>query len=355
MVPSPASGRVARVAVQVGTEVRQGDVVVELDHTEVDQRIASSEKRLDELQRQFRDNTLLARESDDMLAVANAQKVRLLDLQIDTSRAKVETLQERLVSQQKLFEQGLVVKSAVSGAFLDLEGARQEIESGLSQLRQIDADRIDRRKQRASELAALQIQIHDLEDTIRSLRLEQRNASQIVSPSAGRVIELRATVGAVVERGAALINIEQTGGARAMKAYLYLPLADGRKVRPEMAVEVNPTTSKREEFGFLRAAVDSVAEQPSTSQGLLLLYANDRIVQQLTTAYAPLQITARLRKAVAANPTGYEWSTRDGPPERIKSGTACTASVVLREVRPVELLMPQMRRYLGLAQEASQP
>jgi HlyD family secretion protein len=335
------------VLAKPGDIVNKGDLVVELDHTEYDQKIDAGERKLDELRRQFEINSRLAVESDALLGNANDEKRRLLDLQVRSATAKVAALVSSAAAQRQLFDGGIVTRSTLDAANIDLQSARLEVEAITSQLRQIDVDLGERRKQRATELATLNNQIQELRELIGSLKLEQVNASQVISSTSGRIIEMRASVGQYLERGAAVVNLEHGHGGSDMRAYIYLPLADGRKILAGMAVEVNPTTSKREEFGFLRASVSTVADQPSTSQGLMLLYSNDRLVQQLTTAYAPLQVIVRLRRAERPNPTGFEWSTRNGPPDALRNGTACSASVVLREVHPIELMFPELRRYLG--------
>jgi HlyD family secretion protein len=45
--------------------------------------------------------------------------------------------------------------------------------------------------------------------------------------------------------------------------------------------------------------------------------------------------------------SGYKWSTLSGPPTRIENGTACSATVVVTRLRPIEMVIPQMKNLLG--------
>jgi HlyD family secretion protein len=53
-------------------------------------------------------------------------------------------------------------------------------------------------------------------------------------------------------------------------------------------------------------------------------------------------------KSSASNPSRYEWSTRDGPPFTLQSGTSCSASITLSEQRPIELVIPVLRKLIGM-------
>jgi HlyD family secretion protein len=95
------------------------------------------------------------------------------------------------------------------------------------------------------------------------------------------------------------------------------------------------------------AFVSTVADYPSTDQGLMRILGNDKLVQHLSGAAAPIQVVASLSSS-ATNASHYQWSTRTGPPFTLQSGTACTASITLSEQRPIGLVIPVLRKALGL-------
>jgi len=47
--------------------------------------------------------------------------------------------------------------------------------------------------------------------------------------------------------------------------------------------------------------------------------------------------------------SGYQWSSLKGPNLMLSSGTLCTAEVVTRWQKPITLVLPSLRRALGLA------
>jgi HlyD family secretion protein len=46
--------------------------------------------------------------------------------------------------------------------------------------------------------------------------------------------------------------------------------------------------------------------------------------------------------------SGYAWSSRNGPSEEITSGSVSTVDIVTRKQRPIELVMPYIKKKLGL-------
>ena len=48
------------------------------------------------------------------------------------------------------------------------------------------------------------------------------------------------------------------------------------------------------------------------------------------------------------NRSGFEWWSGKGPPYRITAGTVATVDVVVERVRPITLVIPALRKLLGI-------
>ncbi|MBU2489325.1 MAG: NHLP bacteriocin system secretion protein, partial [Proteobacteria bacterium] len=130
-------------------------------------------------------------------------------------------------------------------------------------------------------------------------------------------------------------------------AILYLSFQDGKKVRPGMRAQISPSTVKREEYGFIVGTVRTVSEFPATREGMMRTLANEQLVGTLTQDGAPIAITAELSLS-PETVSGFEWSSSQGPPVLITSGTFCTATVTVRQQRPISLVIPILKKSLGL-------
>jgi len=177
---------------------------------------------------------------------------------------------------------------------------------------------------------------------------DERAESQldyITSPHSGRILEVMVSEGNAVSPGTPIANIESL--EQELEAVIYVPLADGKKVRPGMVVQISPSTVRREEYGLMLGTVRSVAEYPSTPQGMMRLLENANLVERLSGDGTPIEVLADLTRDPTTQ-TGYKWTSSRGPPITIQRGTVCTATITVKEQRPITLVIPAFKEILGL-------
>ena len=132
-----------------------------------------------------------------------------------------------------------------------------------------------------------------------------------------------------------------------MQAVLFIPAGDGKKVSVGMQVQISPSTVKPEEFGFMLGQVKSVSLFPSTPEGMQRVLRNDQLVKELAQRGSPIEVVTDL----LLDPTtrsGFKWSSPQGPPLGIFSGTLCTGSIVVDRKRPVEYVIPKIKETFGI-------
>lgn len=161
---------------------------------------------------------------------------------------------------------------------------------------------------------------------------------EVTSPYTGRVLELKLDNGSLVDRGMTLLNMELTGDDVRLEAVMYVPLADGKKIEEGMAVQLSPSTVRREEYGFMLGRVVSVGSFPSTYEGILRTLGSDDLVQALKVGTAPIEVHIEL--IPAATTSGFQWSSPEGPPTSVESGTLGMATIVTGEQRPISYVLP---------------
>ncbi len=180
-------------------------------------------------------------------------------------------------------------------------------------------------------------------------RVLPTNSDELVrveSNSNGRVIEVRVAAGNFVQIGEPLVNLEPTGDVvQDIEAILFLPAAEGKKVRPGMKVQVIPTTVRAEETGVMLGWVRTVSEFPESQESLRRVLENDDLVTRFfeITNNAPIQVRVDLVPA-RDSVSGYKWSSPEGAKVDIQSGTLFDATIILDEKPPIELIFPFLAR-----------
>ncbi len=165
------------------------------------------------------------------------------------------------------------------------------------------------------------------------------------SPHQGRIVEIMLGQGDYVQQGMRVLNLEPVDAR--VESLIYVPFTDGKRIQPAMEVEIALSTARPEEFGYLLGRVKSVSTFPVTEQGMVRALGAPELARQFSQSGQPYEVTVELLMD-PTSPSGYIWSSR-GPDIRVESGTACTARIVVERQRPVSLVIPLLRRTLGVS------
>lgn len=211
----------------------------------------------------------------------------------------------------------------------------------LEQIRQIK-QRIELLKEAGSMTEETALQLAELEQKHQQLLAEYDYAVKVISPYTGKVVEVYAEKGQHVGGGSPVIRLEtHEEHSDELIAVLYVPIHEGKQLMPGMDVRVSPITVKREEHGSLIGTIISVSELPATVQGMMTVLGNEGLVQELGRFGVSLEVRVSLEPS-ANTYSGYRWTTAEGPPIRLSSGTLVHASVTLDKTRPISLVVPQL-------------
>lgn len=164
-------------------------------------------------------------------------------------------------------------------------------------------------------------------------------AVSIASPYNGRILELKADEGSLINLGDSLASLELIGEGIEPEVVMYIAAADGKRIEPGMAVKIAPITAQIEAYGFLLGEVKSVSDFPATYLGILRTLGSDELIQALGITDAPLEVRIALLPD-EQTPSGYRWSSSSGPDFAISSGTLASATIIVDSQRPINLVLP---------------
>jgi len=128
--------------------------------------------------------------------------------------------------------------------------------------------------------------------------------------------------------------------ANGLEAVLYVSVWDGMRIQPGMVAKISPVTVVKEEHGLMLGNVASVERSASTYEEMLLALGNDTLVQTLASAGKLIEVHVEL-EVDEHNPSGYAWTSVQGPPTAVQVGTICSGVIVIAEQRPIDLVFSQ--------------
>lgn len=353
-VTSNTQGRLLGLYVEPGRLVEAGELVARIDQPQLWQDLRNHRAELLELRR--RRDTIRAfhqRKSTSQNETLADRRHALEERQAFAAE-HLRLMEEQLADELKLQRQGIISERQVTTSRRRVNEARQNLTSIDNELRFHRQLILDSELEQERELLDIELELSDLKRVVDSLDERYRRHSEVKSPYTGRVVELSINVGEIVNTNGLLFSLLPTDSTELdsgsslesgeLIAVIYVPPSDGKKVRPGMDVQLELTPVKREEFGFMLGTVESVAEVPSTTIGMMRILKNRQLVDQLSGTQAPFEVRVALRRDGTTH-TRYQWSSSTGPEVEINVGTLCVGDVITKRERPVTLLIPAMGRF----------
>ncbi|HEU4884460.1 MAG TPA: NHLP bacteriocin system secretion protein [Longimicrobium sp.] len=344
-VEAPGEGRVTDVAVRVGDVVSEGQVVARIAREDLVLRIQQQRAQVGELQRRHQEQLRFGQRDVQLQGAYRAQRREQLRASIESGESTLRTLNERIANEGRLVEQGLITRQALLATTQDRDGVEERVRQNRSELLQLDAEGGQVANQNQKAVEESQAALTEAERELARLESELRTTSEVTSPYTGRVLEVMAEQGSMVDRGQPILTVDLTGKAvKGLEAILYIPSVHGKKIRTGMEVQIAPSTVKKEEFGYLLGTVTYVSDFPVTPQGMTRVLKNEQLVSTLSGDDAPYEIHVDLLPD-PDNISTYRWTSSEGPPLRIQSGTLASAGIVVERRRPILMVIPQLRRH----------
>ncbi|HET7552759.1 MAG TPA: NHLP bacteriocin system secretion protein [Gemmatimonadaceae bacterium] len=347
VVPS-AGGRVTDIAVGVGDLVSAGQIVARVAQPELTAQINQARAKLADLRAEGESELAFGRRDLALQRAALEQQRTAAEQSVVAAEESRRWLEQKIVEQEKLAKQGLITKQTLLATREQFNSTVQRASAGRSELAQIRARMLALVNDHDGDKNEARYRIADAEHEVARLERELVERSEVTTPYTGRVLELMTEQGDMVASGEPILSLDLTGrSVKKLMAVLYVPSIEGKRIRPGMPVRIAPSTVKQEEYGMMLGRVTYVSDFPATTRGMARVLKNDQLVSVLSGNGAPYEVHADLTVA-PETASRYKWSSSDGPPLTIQSGTLATASIEVRAERPIGMVIPLFRKYTGI-------
>lgn len=195
VAPSIA-GKVVAVGVDLGTYVKQGQMIVRLDDVDLKLRVDQAQAQLDQVKAALRQ----AEEKIGLRPGQNFDPSRVPE--VANARVALELAEKNLRRAEKLIESGDIARSQYDQQKAQRDQLKEQYESALSKVRQ--------------DFAAVATARANVSNAVSQLGLAQRNLSYAVvfSPIAGYVAERTADLGEYVSPTAKVATVVRTNPLR---------------------------------------------------------------------------------------------------------------------------------------------
>ena len=341
-------GRVADVAVAVGDEVHEGQVVARIEQPDLANQLHQARATLATLREQHAQVRLRGAENVRLQGEYQERQRLALTQGIEADERALAALGEKVEAEQQLVTRGLLTRSSLLGTRQSFDATREKIADAKSQLAAIEAHGADTRFGADGDVRTSQSRVDEQAARVDELDRQLTQSSRVIAPASGRVLEVLADRGAIVGAGDPVLTVDLEGRAvKGLEAVVYVASMHGKRIKPGMTIQIAPTTVKQEEYGFMLGRITYVSEFPATARGMMRVLKNDRLVQSLSGQDAPYEVRADL----VVDPrtvSQYRWTSSSGPPVKVASGTLASANVAVATRRPIEMVIPFVKQAIGL-------
>ncbi|MDD3364684.1 MAG: NHLP bacteriocin system secretion protein [Syntrophomonas sp.] len=370
-----ADGQITDISVHDGDYVEKGQVIARIEQTELIEKINQYKEDLAAAQSIDLENLQMNNSklnfniygkigeifADYENAIANltAQRVSSYTQSdqskyaLEQTRIKYEDSLEKYNNYKALYENGAVSQNELNNAeseFRINEAAYNSQRQNLNAMSQAQLNQVEAnlRAQKQWLKDTIAVSIIDLQNNIAKMQRDLLNNGDIIANVSGRVLEMQVKKGDIVKAGSVVCTIaEEKTQTDSLEAVIYVPVGNGKKIKPGMEVNVSPSTVKKEENGFMLGNVVSVSEYPTSAQGMMLTLGNTELVKQLSAQGASLEVKVKLVMDSSTR-SGYKWSSPQGPPIGIDGGTFCIGEVKVNQKRPISMVLPYIKEHLPI-------
>jgi len=370
-----ANGLVTDVSVKDGDYVTKGQVIARIEQPELIEEINKAKEdlaaakfiNLDTMEvneenlnfnvygkigELYKDYKAARAYIETQRAYYNSQKAEA-ESALEQSRVQYEAAKERYENYKTLYESGAVSLNDLNEAERQLNVCEVDYNAKLKNLNALPYAQLMEAETNSAAQEQLikdtiRLSIADLEQNIQKMQQDLINNSDIVASASGRILEMQIKKGSIVQAGSIICTIgEEKEQTDAFEAVVYVPVDQGKRIKPGMEVNISPTTVKKEEYGFMLGNVVSVSQYPASAQGMMLTLGNSELVQQLSGEGAPIEVRVKLIMD-SSTESGYKWSTPKGPPMVIDDGTFCVGEVKVAQKRPISMVIPFIKKILPI-------
>lgn len=196
-------------------------------------------------------------------------------------------------------------------------------------------------------IESIQVQIGDVvkkgDPLLSILPSTTQKSLLVVAPEDGLILTVEVLQGEEVEPSKTLFWLEKkrTLGDQDL-IYSFFPVGTGSQIKPGMRALIQFDSIQSEIYGKMEGVVQKILPFAVNTQGEALQSLPSVILHDyLSRDQARLLVL--IKPVESSTPSGFKWTTQEGPPHLLTRGAVAQVEILLDEKRPITYLIPLQR------------
>ena len=348
-ITSLVNGVVETLYITVDQQVKKGDPIAYIYQPELDIQENTMKRYLnDYTQAHERMKELETKNLNETLRSYQSQKDQL-NSSIQLANDQIELLLVQEESYHALYEKGIASQQDYDKAQVARMNAQVSLKNQQSQLDSIHKAVHDAQTQYELTIQQRELNMAQQEHQIAEQNNRRTQEGKIYAPSNGIICEVSVSEGQTVSMNSLIALIEEHEPDETatinLEAVVFVNSVSAKKVREGQQALISPTIVRPSQYGSITGSVTSVSYFPLTQTRLASLIPDSVLNQQLLSQGSVFEVRLKLDKH-PSSPSGYHWTSGEGPEIQIYSGTLTNAMICVEQRKPISYLIPFLNKYL---------
>jgi HlyD family secretion protein len=260
----------------------------------------------------------------------------------EAATRRIAYLDTRIANEARAVEQKILTQEAAQATIAERAQVKLQLMSATARKQELSARDVQGQVASNQTIFSLSRDIEQARNRLEQLNAQLKSAAHVVSSYDGTVVERLTDAGQSIGAGAPIVTIEPTNVP--VQVLMFIPL-EGKRITAGMSAEMVPGGVRPEETGYFIGTVSHVSSAPLSGGALDRYLKNEVLVDQFTSQGGAYLVEVTVETDSLGRPV--KWTSRHGAPITFGSGTLVSGKIVVERTRPVALVIPAIRKWLG--------
>jgi multidrug resistance efflux pump len=173
--------------------------------------------------------------------------------------------------------------------------------------------------------------------------LYQKSLLKVVSQHEGTLIQIFVSEGGRVDIDVPILYVREDYEPDSLIVLAFMALSDGQRLKSGMETFITLDNVDSAKYGSIKATIDEVHMYPTDKDDYYTHLIPSSSLQNYFLKGPTPKILLIIKPQLSSDtPSHLAWSSKEGPPSKVQSGSIGTAQVIIERKKPISYILPSV-------------